>query len=307
MFTWSIKTQNDDRNYTVASRLAYPWKYHGHRCWIPTWFSHAPCGSLRFVYGECEDSMLADCEIGPIYSLTTGSVFRIFVGSHELLDELCDEKRFCKIVAGPLKEVRNGIHDGLFTAHPGEHNWELAHRILVPAFGPLSIRGMFGGMHDIATQLVMKWARRGPEYVIPVTDDFTRLTLDTLALCAMDYRFNSFYQNEMHPFVKAMGDFLRESGDRVTRLSVAKPFYRQQDNVYNTNIELLRSTGLSIVEARRKHPNDNKDLLNALLNGRDPKTGEGMNDESIIDNMITFLIAGHETTRYFLIFLRVLL
>ena len=120
------------------------------------------------------------------------------------MNELCDEKRFTKIVAGPLREVRNGIHAGLFTAHPGEYNWELAHRILVPAFGPLAIRGMYDGMHDIATQLVMKWARRGSDYIIPVTDDFTRLTLDTLSLCAMDFRFNSFYQNEMHPFVGAM-------------------------------------------------------------------------------------------------------
>ena len=33
-----------------------------------------------------------------------------------------------------------------------------------------------------------------------------------------------------------------------------------------------------------------------MLNGVDPRTGEGLTDESVIDNMITFLIAGHETT-----------
>jgi cytochrome P450/NADPH-cytochrome P450 reductase len=33
-----------------------------------------------------------------------------------------------------------------------------------------------------------------------------------------------------------------------------------------------------------------------MLNGRDPQTGEAMTDDSITDNMITFLIAGHETT-----------
>ena len=32
----------------------------------------------------------------------------------------------------------------------------IAHRILIPAFGPLSIRNMFPGMVDIATQLVEK-------------------------------------------------------------------------------------------------------------------------------------------------------
>ena len=63
-------------------------------------------------------------------------------------------------------------------------------------------------MHDIASQLVLKWARKGPEYKIPVTDDFTRLTLDTIALCAMDFRFDSFYQDDMHPFVDSMNNVL---------------------------------------------------------------------------------------------------
>jgi cytochrome P450 len=45
---------------------------------------------------------------------------------------------------------------GLFTAHGDEANWALAHRILMPAFGPLSIRNMLPGMIDIASQLVAK-------------------------------------------------------------------------------------------------------------------------------------------------------
>ena len=40
-----------------------------------------------------------------------------------------------------------------------------------------------------------------------------------------------------------------------------------------------------------------------MLNGKDPKTGETMSNESVIDNMITFLIAGHETTSGMLSFL----
>ena len=123
---------------------------------------------------------------------------RVIIGSQALMNEVSDESRFSKIVAAALEEVRNGTHDGLFTAYgPEEKNWGIAHRILIPAFGPLSIRGMFDEMHDIAGQLVMKWARHGSSYSIPVTDDFTRLTLDTIALCAMDYRFNSYYRDQM--------------------------------------------------------------------------------------------------------------
>ncbi|KAH2128944.1 hypothetical protein KXW66_008789 [Aspergillus fumigatus] len=248
-------------------------------------------------------NLMAD-QYGPIYRLTTFGWSRVFVSTHELVDEVCDEERFTKVVTAGLNQIRNGVHDGLFTANfPGEENWAIAHRVLVPAFGPLSIRGMFDEMYDIATQLVMKWARHGPTVPIMITDDFTRLTLDTIALCAMGTRFNSFYHEEMHPFVEAMVGLLQGSGDRARRPALLNNLPTSENSKYWDDIAFLRNLAQELVEARRKNPEDKKDLLNALILGRDPKTGKGLTDESIIDNMITFLIAGHETTSGLLSFL----
>lgn len=234
---------------------------------------------------------------GPIWKFHLGGAARVVIASQELMNEVSDEKRFSKMVSTSLKEVRNGAHDGLFTAYgPEEKNWGIAHRVLLPVFGPLAIRSMFDEMHDIATQMVMKWARHGPDHVIQVTDDFTRLTLDTIALCAMDYRFNSYYSEAVHPFVQAMADFLKVSGDRARRGPMVQMFYRQESQKYWEDIELLRKTSQEVINARKENPTEKKDLLNAMLNGVDPKTGEKMTEESVIDNMITFLIAGHETT-----------
>lgn len=151
---------------------------------------------------------------------------------------------------------------------------------------------MFDEMHDIASQLVNKWARYGPDSKIDVTDDFTRLTLDSIALCAMDTRFNSFYKEDLHPFVHAMVGFLTESGLRAQRPGFANYFMGSTEFRYHENIKLLHSVAQEAVQYRRAHPTDKKDLLNAMLNGRDPKTGEGLTDESVYNNMITFLIAG---------------
>lgn len=73
----------------------------------------------------------------------------------------------------------------------------MAHRILIPAFGPLSIREMYPGMLDIAEQLIQKvcresfsmspklilvtclqWYRFG-DAKIDAVSDFTKLTLDS--------------------------------------------------------------------------------------------------------------------------------
>ncbi len=93
-----------------------------------------------------------------------------------------------------------------------------------------------------------------------------------------------------------MGDFLTESGSRQRRPAFVSVFYRSANQKYWDDIEVLRQTADDVLKERKKNPIDRKDLLNAMLNGVDPKTGKKMDDGSIIDNLITFLIAGHETT-----------
>jgi cytochrome P450/NADPH-cytochrome P450 reductase len=198
---------------------------------------------------------------GPIWKFHLGGQPRIVIASQALMNEVADEERFSKVVSATLQQVRNGTGNGLFTAYgPEEKNWGIAHRILMPALGPLAIRNMFDEMHDIATQMVMKWARHGSDHVIQVTDDFTRLTLDTIALCAMDYRFNSYYSENVHPFVEAMGDYLKVSGDRARRPAVQQMFYRQENHKYWEDIELLRKTSRGVIRSRMGNEADKKDL-----------------------------------------------
>lgn len=53
-----------------------------------------------------------------------------------------------------------------------------------------------------------------------------------------------------------------------------------------------------MIDERRRlgEAESRKDVLAALVFGRDPKTGGQLSDEHIIHNMLTFLSAGHETT-----------
>jgi cytochrome P450 len=51
-----------------------------------------------------------------------------------------------------------------------------------------------------------------------------------------------------------------------------------------------------IVAARRAAPSAQPDLLDLLLAARDPETGRTMTDTEVMTNLLTFIIAGHETT-----------
>lgn len=228
---------------------------------------------------------------GEIYKLNLAGRSVVPVSSYSLVNELCDEKRFRKDIRGVQYQVRAGVHDGLFTASgPEEENWGIAHRVLMPAFGPMPINEMFDDMHDIICQLAMKWARHGPSHPIKVTDEFTRLALDTLALCSMNYRFNSFYHDEMHPFVEAMGAFLVESGNK-SRRPLPAIFYREADRIFQQNIDIMRKTADDVLNARKQNPSDRKDLLAAMLDSVDRRTGKKMTDESITDNLSMQLIS----------------
>ncbi|KAK1633338.1 cytochrome P450 [Colletotrichum phormii] len=236
---------------------------------------------------------------GPIYKLDLLGQKLVFVNTHELVNECCDDKRFKKSIEGDLAELREAVHDGLFTSKGvEEENWGIAHRVLMSAFGPLAIRGMFDDMHDLAAQLALKWARHGSSTPIHIGEDMTRLTMDTVALCSMGYRFNSYYREDTHPFITAMYAVMKEAGDKALRV-LPQVFYKKQDRKFKANITYIRSIAREVLEARKKDPDDangRKDLLTAMLNTVDPVTGRKMTDESIIDNLITFLVAGHETT-----------
>ncbi|KAJ7579303.1 fatty acid hydroxylase [Mycena floridula] len=233
---------------------------------------------------------------GEIFALNIAGHHVTSVNSYELVNEVSDEKRFKKPIAGNLLQVRNLVGDGLFTARQEEPNWKLAHRLLMPAFGTIPTMGMLEDMRDICDQLLLKWERFGPSHVIDPAEDFTRLAFDTVAFCSMSYRVNSFYSQRPQPFVSAMGDFLKECFARTKRPSLVQALMPGATNKYAEDQKVMHNLVDQIIAERKANPVDKNDLLNTMLYQKDKETGQGLSDKSISNNLLTFLIAGHETT-----------
>lgn len=248
--------------------------------------------------GTVQSFMKLAQEYGPIYRLELPSGNMIIVSSQQLVDELCDERRFEKALHPPLLETRDLVEDALFTAETREENWAIAHRILMPAFGPAALRSMFPGMADIAEQLMLKWERQGSGVRIDLADNATRLTLDTIALCSFNHRFNSLYSDEMNPFVAAMVSRLEESGARTKRPALQNRLMVLKNRQYDENKRVMYDIADRLIEDRRRNPRSDgaPDVLDTLLTASDPETGRRLSDENIRYQLITFLVAGHETT-----------
>ncbi|WP_076862514.1 bifunctional cytochrome P450/NADPH--P450 reductase [Bradyrhizobium mercantei] len=237
-------------------------------------------------------------ELGPIFWLDMMGAPIVIVSGHDLVEELSDEKRFDKAVRGSLRRVRAVGGDGLFTADTREPNWSKAHNILMQPFGNRAMQSYHPSMVDIAEQLVKKWERLNADEEIEVVHDMTALTLDTIGLCGFDYRFNSFYRRDYHPFVESLVRSL-ETIMMTRGLPLEGLWMQKRRKMLADDVAFMNKMVDEIIAERRGNTDvtdDKKDMLAAMMTGVDRSTGEQLDDVNIRYQINTFLIAGHETT-----------
>jgi len=234
-------------------------------------------------------------EQGGLFWLDMLGVPIMIASGPEIVKELCDEKRFDKTVRGPLKRVRAIGGDGLFTGDTKDPNWSKAHNILMPTFAQKAMEDYLPMMADISQQLMLKWERLNADEEIDVVRDMTGLALDTIGLCGFDYRFNSFYREDFHPFIDALTRTL-ETCMMFKGLPFEKVSMRGRISQMQKDVAYMNELVDTVIAERQRGGGKQKDLLNFMLAGKDPVTGEGLSDENIRFQINTFLIAGHETT-----------
>ena len=269
---------------------------------IPKPHGHLIVGNLFDVdpHKTMESLTALAKEYGPIYQVDLpGGNSRIVVSSPSLVDELCDEEHFDKMPGPGLRALNDGpAGHGLFTSETQDPLWRRAHNILLPAFSQDAMRGYHARMLDIAVQLMQKWERLNPDDTVDVPADMTRLTLDTIALCGFDYRFNSFYRDSQHPFVQAMLGTLSAAQTVSSQLPLQKKVDRRASRQLEIDGEFMAQTVRRIIAERRASGLVGKvgDLLDRMLTGVDRQSGEALDETNIVAQCITFLVAGHETT-----------
>ncbi|MFB6934851.1 cytochrome P450 [Streptomyces chartreusis] len=235
-------------------------------------------------------------EHGPVFVRRLHGRDALFVGDPDLVAELADERRFAKNIGPGLENVREFAADGLFTAYNDEPNWAKAHDILMPAFALGSMRTYHPVMLKVARRLIDSWdrdARAGRPVNVP--DDMTRMTLDTIGLAGFDYDFGSFERPEPHPFVESMVRCLEWSMKRLAR--VPGRDHSAADAAFRGDAAYLAQVVDDVIAARAgTDQSAAEDLLGLMLSAAHPADGTTLDAANIRNQVITFLIAGHETT-----------
>ncbi|MCF3148336.1 cytochrome P450, partial [Streptomyces platensis] len=239
---------------------------------------------------------------GPVFKRKFGERETLFLSSLDLVTEVADESRFSKGVSVVLENVREFAGDGLFTAYNDEPNWAKAHEVLMPAFALGSMRTYHPAMLKVARRVMAAWDRRVADGTpAQVAEDMTRMTLDTIGLAGFGFDFESFSRGDTsHPFVEAMVRCLEWSMTKFSRDPDAD--HSAADAAFQVDADYLASVVDEVIAARTASGESGDDDLLGLMLGARGQEGIAAGDGPTLDlanirnQVITFLIAGHETT-----------
>jgi len=245
-----------------------------------------------------QDAMRQCRELGPIFTRSFFGNDVVFVAGADMVAEVADEDRFAKHVAPSLARIRAIAGDGLFTAFNDEPNWQKAHDILLPAFSLQSMRGYHPAMLEVANRLIASWDEHLGRRPVEVVDDMTRLTLDTIGLTGFAFDFESFQRPDPHPFVQALVRGLAHAQAKARELPWIGPILNKgADEQFAKDAEFLAGVVDDVIRERKESGDSSTDdLLGLMLNAPHPTQGTVLDDTNIRNQVITFLIAGHETT-----------
>lgn len=157
--------------------------------------------------------------------------------------------------------------------------WKRQRRMIQPMFHSEMLERFSATMVRCSERLLADWQRRsGDDCRINLTDEMSRITLEFVLYMLFSEDLDELVSEQGHnPFFLVTDDSSRD-------LMFARKF------------RALSTLVAGMMEKRRTQARRPFDLLSMLLDARDKTTGEPMPDRLLIDEVMTMIVAGHETT-----------
>ncbi|MDW3224611.1 MAG: cytochrome P450 [Paracoccaceae bacterium] len=188
--------------------------------------------------------------------------------------------------------LRPAVGDSLFIAEGAQWRWQ--RRMAAPVFSHRNVRALAPVMTAAAKRSADRIGQAGPK-AINLLDEMITATFDVISEVTFSDD-GSFDREAIHRSIDA---YVAEAG-RVSLLDVlgAPDWMPRPGRIVSAqSMSSMKADADRAIEARAaRGPGTIPDLLDLLLAGEDPKTKRSMNTAELRDNLLTFIVAGHETT-----------
>ncbi len=205
-----------------------------------------------------------------------------------LLDRLDDYPK--SVVTKNL--LKPAIGESLFIAE-GAH-WRWQRRAAAPVFSHRNVMNLSPIMTAAAERAAQRITDAAPR-AVNMLDEMVTTTFDVIS----DVTFSggdTFDRDAVHG---AIDDYIAEAGKISLFDILGFPDWvpRPGRVMSGKAMKEMKQMADRAIDARAARGHDGTpDLLDLLLEGIDPKTQRKMNTAELRDNLLTFIVAGHETT-----------
>jgi len=185
---------------------------------------------------------------------------------------------------------------GILTSEGAEWKWQ--RQASAPLFRHQELLGFVPTFVRATETLVERWRSAPAGALQPVDRDMTLATFDVISATLLPSA-----DRTVGPAVESsMALFQRAGGWGLLYAILGAPRWLPRPGLISgarATVALRASVAAMLRERRAIEAASGEspdDLLHRLMCARDPESGQSMNDEQLVDNLLTFYLAGHETT-----------
>lgn len=229
----------------------------------------------------------------PVVRLRAGGIERIYLADPQLIQEALvghaealGKGRDMRRVLGPA------LGQGLLTAE-GAH-WRWQRRSTAGAFTPARLQALAPAMIACAQATRDRWLASGAPPTVRIGHEMMRTTFDIIG----ETMLSGAGAIDVARVERAVADYLQPVGWMLAYSLMRAPEwapYPGRGRARRASTYIRAALG-EVVARRRRDPGERADLVALLLAAADPESGRAMTDAEVVDNLLTFMTAGHETT-----------
>ncbi len=237
-------------------------------------------------------SLITQCvrEYGDFVRLRLGPFSTYLISDPAMIASVIDDKTGLFVRARNARSVRNLIGNGLVTSE-GTY-WQRQRRIIQPAFHREQIAAAANTVTSYTDNILNEHWQEGKIYNID-----QKLVSLTMAIVGKTL-FDVDVRDKIDAIGHAMEVAVHHYEVRSSNMFLVPEWLPTSDNVrFRHAVQQMDKIIYDIIQQHRTSSETRQDLLSVLLKLQD-EDGVGMTDLQVRDEVMTFILAGHETSAH---------